>query len=193
MEDIFKKAVEVFRQGGIVIYPTDTAIGIGCRIDNEESIGRLYRIKKRPKDKASPILVSDREMAQEYLLPIGKEVIEKLIKPYWPGGLTIVYLCHINKIAKPIRAGGDSLGVRIPNRVSLREIIKDLGVPILGPSANFSGDKTPFSARELNQTLLKQVDYVIPGESTLREPSTVIDCTQKPWKIIREGAVTIKL
>src|SRR5580693_4770973 len=97
MDDI-QKAIQILKNGGIVIFPTDTAFGIGCRIDDEEAIKRLFTIRKRPETKAVPVLVSDLHMARKYLKPVPPEVIEKLITPYWPGALTIVLECNTKKI-----------------------------------------------------------------------------------------------
>lgn len=187
------EAIEVLNKGGIVIYPTDTAFGIGCRIDDKKSIERLFAIRKRPKEKAVPVLVDTVKMAQEYLEPIPKEVIDKLIETYWPGALTIVLSCQEDKVPELVRGRGDTLGVRIPNHPIARSIIRAVGVPILGPSANLHGGKTPYELEDLNRELVSQVDYVVPGECTIKQPSTVIDCSKKPWKILREGAITILL
>jgi L-threonylcarbamoyladenylate synthase len=75
----------------------------------------------------------------------------------------------------------------------LISIIKKLGVGILGPSANFHGEPTPYFLNDLDSELVKLVDYVVEGECRLREVSTVIDCSVNPWKIIREGAVKLNL
>jgi len=189
--DKVKKAIEVLRQGGIVIFPTDTAIGIGCRIDNDRAIKKLFKIRKRPKTKAVPVLFSDIRMVRRYVEKIPQDA-ENLMKKYWPGALTLVL--HSNKVKVPllVRGGGETLGVRIPDSKIVRTIIAQVGVPILGPSANFSGEKTPFKFEDLNPDLIKQVDYVLKGEISLeKNVSTIIDCTVTPWKIIRQGAVRI--
>lgn len=188
LEEI-EKAIEILKNGGIVIYPTDTAFGVGCRIDDEKAIERLFRIRKRPKTQAMPVLVDTVKMAQDYLKPIPKEVIDKLIEPYWPGALTIVLPCRVDKVPSLIRVGGTTLGVRIPNHPVARAIIRSVGVPILGPSANFHGESTPFKYADLDQKLIGFIDYVVPGECYVCEPSTVIDCSEKPWRVIRKGAV----
>lgn len=185
------QAVEILRNGGVVIFPTDTAFGIGCRIDNVEAVERLFEIRQRPKTQATPVLVDTVKMAQEYLLPIPKEVIDKLIEPYWPGPLTIVLPCRKEKVPFLVRGGGDTLGVRIPNHSIAREIIRKSGVGILGPSANFHGKETPYEFKDLDPKLVSLVDYVVPGVSLARKASTVIDCSFYPWKIIREGAIKI--
>ena len=192
MEDI-KEAIKILKNGGIVIFPTDTAFGIGCRIDHENAIKRLFDIRRRPESQATPVLVDSFEMAQEYLLSIPKDVIDKLIKPYWPGALTIVLPCRSDKVPKLVRGGGATLGIRVPNHPVIQEIIKGVGVAVLGPSANFHGEKTPYRFEDLDKNIVKLVDYVVPGECTLAQQSTVIDCSKKPWKIIRAGEVQIKL
>src|SRR3972149_7652401 len=103
MNKQIEKAVEVLNKGGIVIFPTDTAFGIGCRIDNEEAVKRLFSIRKRPAFMATPVLVNGLEMAQKYLKKIPEEVISNLIKPYWPGALTIVLQSRIDMVLELVR------------------------------------------------------------------------------------------
>src|SRR5690348_11073893 len=98
MNEHILKAITILQQGGVIIFPTDTAFGIGCRIDNETAIRRIASIKKRPEGKAMPVLVSSLKMAEPYLQPVSSEVIEQLIKPYWPGALTIVLPCRTEKV-----------------------------------------------------------------------------------------------
>lgn len=191
MNDEAKKAVNILKDGGIIIFPTDTAFGIGCRIDNEETVKRLFKLRKRSETKATPVLIADLEMAREYWQEMPDLVVNKLIKPYWPGALTIILKCKTDKIPGLVRGGGDTLGLRMPNNDSLLEIIKDVGVPILGTSANFAGEKTPFRFEDLDPELVKMVDYVLPGQCLSRQASTVIDCSADSWKILRQGAVRI--
>ena len=193
MKDKIQEAVKILENGGIIIFPTDTAFGVGCRIDNEKAVQKLFKIRKRPLNQSVPVLVDTVKMAQDYLLPIPQEVVDKLIEPYWPGALTIVLQSRTEKVPELVRGGGSTLGVRIPNHTIARTIIREIGVPILGPSANFHGKKTPFKFEELDKELIKLVDYVVSGECLTCEPSTVIDCSIKPWKIIRQGAIKIEL
>lgn len=190
--DKIKKAIEILKSGGIVIFPTDTAIGIGCRINDEKAIKKLFKIRKRPGDKPLLALVSSVEMAQDYLLPISQEVKDKLIKPYWPGKLTIILPSRADKVSVLVRGGTDNLGVRFPDNRILLELINEVGAPVVAPSANFSGEKTPFKFEDLNPELVKQADYVLNGEvNPENNVSTIIDCSVRPWKIIRNGATKI--
>lgn len=190
MNKNIKRAIEVFRNGGVVIFPTDTAIGIGCRIDSEEAVRKVFDFKKRDYNKPLMALVDSMRMAEEYV-SIPNDVREKLLNKYWPGGLTVFFKCDLKKVPSIVRSGTDSLAVRLPAHNKIRNIIKQVGVPILATSANLSGDITPYSTSEVNKELLSKVDLVLDGECTLKKESTIIDCTIEPWKIVRNGAVKI--
>ncbi len=193
MNNQVKEAIKILNQGGIIIFPTDTAFGIGCRIDNENAIKRLFKIRKRPGFMATPVLVGGLEMAKKYVLEVPEDVKEKLIDKFWPGALTIVLQSRIDMVPKLVRGHGTTIGVRMPNNQITLEIIKGVGVPVLGPSANFHGENTSYDFKELNKELIKLVDYVVRGECELKKPSTVIDCTKKPWEILRQGALKVNI
>ncbi len=188
--DIYK-AIKILTQGGVVIFPTDTAFAISCRIDDEKAIQRLFQIRKRPETQAAPVLVDGLDMAQEYLFPVSREVKEKLIDRYWPGALTIILPCLKEKVPMLVRGGSDNLGVRMPSHKIALSLIHGVGVPVLGPSANFHGSATPFQSQDLDKELVKLADFVVEGECDMKQASTVIDCSIKPWKILRQGAVKI--
>lgn len=193
MNDQINEAIKVLNRGGIVIFPTDTAFGIGCRMDNESAVQRLFKIRKRPQSQAIPILVSGLQMAKKYTEKIQEGVIEKLINPYWPGALTIVLNAKKDKVSDLIRGGGQTVGIRMPNHPAILDIIKKVGVPVLGPSANFHGGNTPYKFEDLDPKITSLVDYVIKGECSIKKASTVIDCAESPWKILRQGAISINI
>ncbi len=188
--DAVKKAAQILKDGGIVIFPTDTAFGIGCRMDDEDAVKRLFALRRRPVTQATPVLASSLQMIEPYLKPIDDDVIQKLVKPFWPGGLTIVLPCLTQKIPQLVRSG-DTLGVRVPNHLTTLQIIDAVGVPIIGSSANFPGSPTPYTFEDLDPELVQLVDYVVPGETFTKEASTVISVVEKPWKILRQGAVKV--
>lgn len=186
-----KQAIKILKEGGIVIYPTDTVYGIGCRMDDTKAVKRLFMIRKRPTVQATPVLVDSIAQAEKYLSPPLPNNVRHLMKRYWPGALTIVYPCITKRIPDLVRGGGKTLGVRMPNHKIALALIKGIGVPLLGPSANFHGVPTPFSFSDLDEKLIKLVDYVIEGQCNFKKASTVIDCSTSPWRIIRQGAVKI--
>lgn len=172
------KAVQVIKEGGIVIFPTDTVYGIGCRFDNESSKARIKKIKKSNQN--FPVLVSDIKMAVE-IADLNQQATE-LAKKYWPGALTLIV-----KAKK-----GDSIGLRIPDSKICITLLKKAQVPIIGTSANFHTKPAPKSYQELEPALISQVDFVLKGKCKNKQESTVIDTTVNPYKIIRRGAIEIK-
>jgi len=192
MTDEIKKAITVVRQGGIIIYPTDTAFGIGCRADDETVIQKLFSIRQRPASQAMPILFDSIDLVKKYVDFIP-ESVEPLLAKYWPGALTVILMAKLNKIPSLALGGGLSIGCRIPDHEVPIGIIDGLGVPIIGSSANFAGEPTPYSYSEVDPKLMSLVDYVVPGVTFAHKESTVIDCTQKQWKILREGAIRLEV
>lgn len=193
MNNTIEEAIKILKNGGIGVFPTDTVYGIGCRLDNEESLKELFSIRNRPEEKAVLAVVDSIAMAQEYLLPIPEEVKVQLMNRYWPGGLTIVLPCNEDKVPSTARGGGLTLGIRQTNHPVLLKILKELGVPLVAPSANFAGEPTPKLFADIDKKLLDMVDCVLDAPCGGNLASTVIDCSVNPWKILRKGAVTIDL
>jgi len=185
-----QEAISVINSGGIVVFPTDTAFGVGCRIDNVKAINRLFKIRNRPMMQPLPILVSSQEQSLAYYSS-PSDIVRHLMDTYWPGALTIVDYCKKDLILSPIRGGGETVGMRFPNHRVAQLLIEGAGVPIVGPSANFHGKPTPFTFDSLDPEFLELVDYVVPGECKGKLSSTVVDCTTDPYTIIRQGAVVL--
>lgn len=174
------KAAGILKSGGVVIFPTDTVYGIGCRYDLPKAVDRVQAIKNTPKSQAFPILVSS--IAQAKKLVKVNEIAQKLIDIYWPGALTIIL---------ESQKGDQKIGVRLPASSTTRELIKLTGTPIIGTSANIHGHGAVKSSKDLDPDLTKQVDYILKAEAEGTVESTVVDATVSPPKIIRQGAVRI--
>lgn len=189
--DIVQKATEILKHGGIVIFPTDTAFGVGCRIDDRQAVDRLFKLRKRPRTQATPVLVGSTEMALAYYLD-PQEIVRHLMKKFWPGALTIIAPCKKNVVYSPIRGNGKNIGLRMPNHATALGLIRGVSVPVLGPSANFHGLPTPYRYEDLDPELVKLVDGVVPGVCSVGMASTVVDCTTGHIQIVRQGAVMLK-
>lgn len=213
----YKEAAEILKNGGVGVFPTDTAYGIGCRIDDEKAVGRLFKLRKRSETKAVPVLVSSVDMAKKYWESTPEEVAKELVSKYWPGALTIILRCNKEKVPDLVRGGGDTLGLRMPDNEVLLKIIEEVGVPIVGTSANFAGESTPYKFEDLDQELLELVDFVLrdppikrpvlhASQPRLPRPgtggqvagvagraSTVIDCTVSPWRVLRQGKIILDI
>lgn len=185
--------IEILKRGGVAIFPTDTVMGIGCRIDDKKAVEKVFGIKKRSPQQAVPILVSSIAMAREYVTSIQKDVEGKLMEKYWPGGLTIILPAEKTKVSSLLRGGGENIGLRIPAYKMVQELIEAVGVPIIGTSANFHGEKTPITQVDLNPDLVSLVDGLLEGDSLGQVSSTIIDVTVAPWKVLRMGAIEISL
>lgn len=186
-----QQAIDMFRKGKVAVFPTDTAFGIGCRMDNTEAVSQVFKIKKRGLDNALLVLVDSIEMAEEYVKFDPRSLT--FVKKYWPGGLTIFLPCDKDRVPSIVRAGMDTLAVRMPQHEDMLTIIKEVGVPIIATSANISGEETPYTLDQVSKEILSQVDFVMPGECTFKKESTIIDCSVTPWKKIRDGAVHVDL
>ncbi len=185
------EAIKILQQGGIVIFPTDTAFGIGCRMDMAKSVERLFTIRRRPANQATPVLVDSQKMALTYLLHPIPNNVRQLMNEYWPGALTIITPCQIAKVPSLVRGDGKNLGVRIPDHEATLHLIEGVGVPVLGPSANFHGCETPYEYNKLDKTLIRLVDFTVSGKCTKKNVSTVVDCSVSPFRIIRQGILKI--
>lgn len=184
------QAIKALQNGGVIIYPTDTAFAIGCRMDDSLAVDRLFSIRKRPLLQATPVLVSQVSQAFTYF-DHPKDIVRHMMKKYWPGALTIVSPCHKNLVYSPIRGDGENIGLRMPNHKTALTLIQGAGVPLLGPSANFHGLPTPYSYESLDPDLCKLVDVVVPGECSVGVASTVVDVSGIKPKIIRQGTVIL--
>ena len=185
-EDL-KKAVEILRKGGVVIFPTDTVYGIGCRFDNQKAIERLYQIKGTPQNQPFPILVS--KIDQVKSLAIITKIGQRLISKYWPGALTIILPSRHSSAAS--QNDTSKVGFRMPDSDFIRFLIDEVGVPIVGTSANIHGQKAVKSFKDLDPKIIKLADFTIKGKCQKGIESTVVDTTFDPPKIIRKGAIIL--
>ncbi len=179
MKYSISKAVDVLKQGGVVIYPTETCYGLGADATNPFAIRKVYKIKKRPFDKSISVIVSSKEMIKDYacLNPHAEELMDR----YMPGPLTLIVK---NKVFPDILCG-DMVAFRISSHPVARKLVCSFGKPITATSANISGGPNPYDCPDL-----KGVDYKIcVGKLKETPPSTIYDTINK--KVIRQGPIII--
>ena len=174
-----KKASEIIRKNGIVIYPTETVYGIGANIFSNIALEKVFTIKKREKDKPVSVAVSDIKMMED-LVYIGEKE-RRFIDKFLPGPVTVI-LKKKEKVPDLLTSGSKLLGIRFPAHESTIRLIQLAGVPITSTSANISGEAPPASVDEIRIS----ADYIIDGGVCKGEPSTVVDLVN--LKIIRKGA-----
>lgn len=186
MQEDIKKSLEVIKNGGVILYPTDTVWGLGCDATNQEAVSRIYKIKKREDSKSMLVLIDHTGRLGSYVkeIPdIAWELIDAAVSP-----ITLIYPGAKN-LAKNLIAGDGSIGIRISDDEFCRELIKRLGKPLVSSSANISGKKTPFVFSEISDEIKDSVDYIVEwrqDDETKRPPSSIIKLGEGGlFKIIR--------
>ncbi len=187
-KDKIRNIVSVLRKDGIVIYPTETFYGLGVNAYSARAVEKVYRLKKRIKRKPLSVVISDLEMLWEVAVNVPP-VFEVLEKAFWPGSLTMV-LPASSKLPQNLLAEGSTVGVRWPDFSWLQALIKEAGFPLTATSANLSGEKEISKVDEISSELSTEVDLIIDGgETPGKLPSTVIDLTFRPPRLLREGMI----
>lgn len=178
------------KKGKIVAFPTDTVYGLGASIEHIQSIKRIFNVKNRPLDSPIILLIDDIKTLEK-LAYVRDSRVYQLAKEFWPGALTII-LAKKDRVDPVITAGGDSVGLRIPNNKIARELIKYSGGVLATPSANKNGYLSPSRAEHvIKQFSQGEIDYLIDGGKTDKSiESTILDMTGKEPVIIRNGAVS---
>jgi tRNA threonylcarbamoyl adenosine modification protein (Sua5/YciO/YrdC/YwlC family) len=187
LKDVLK-VVEILRDGGVIIYPTDTIYGIGCDITKPKAVERVARIKNVKPEKADfSFIFYDLSNISDYCKPIPNGIF-KLMKKNLPGPFTFILNAN-NNIPKLFRSTKKSIGIRIPQNNIIREIVKELGNPILSTSVH---DEDTIIEYTTDPELIHEkygdlVDLVIDGGFGGNIPSTVIDCIGNEPVITRFG------
>jgi L-threonylcarbamoyladenylate synthase len=182
------EAVRVLRGGGLICYPTDTVYGIGAAAGDDEAVRRLFAAKGRSPEKALPLLLAEAPDARR--VAEVTPTAESLAVRFWPGPLTIVMRKAAGYRSAAL-AGGETVALRVPDHDLVRDIVRALGEPVTGTSANRAGAPAPVTAAEVAEQVGDSVDLIIDGgRSAARVESTVIDITGVIPEILREGGVS---
>ena len=182
-EDI-KKAAEVMKKGGVILYPTDTVWGIGCDATNAEAVARIYKIKRREESKAMICLVDSDNRVQRYVRDVPEvawDVMTLATKP------TTVILDGADGLAPNLIAEDGSIAIRITREEFSKELCYRMQRPIVSTSANISGEPAAQNYRDISEEILNAVDYVCKSrrnEHKPHQPSSII-------RLRKDGEVTI--
>lgn len=186
-----KTAVDVLKSGGTIVYPTDTAYGLGADATNPAAIDRIYKIKERLPHKALSVMVSSAKDLSAAVIETKDST--ELVKDFWPGALTIV-LTKKGDLPEVLTGGKKTLAVRLPKNKICLQLAKAFKKPITTTSANISGTENLYSAAKIISQFAKtdaQPDLLIDvGTLPVTAPSTIIDLTSKPYKILRAGPIS---
>ena len=180
------KAYEVIKEGGIILYPTDTVWGIGCDASNPEAVAKIYALKQREETKSMIVLMNAEKMMYSVFKDIPEvawQILDLSEKP------TTLILDNPRNVAPNLIAPDKTLGVRLIKEPFCFKLLERMKRPLVSTSANISGKPTPNTFKEISQEIIKGVDYVVnlPNEKMTGKPSAIIKLTNDSQvKIIRK-------
>lgn len=185
-----EQAASILRAGGLAAFPTDTVYGLGALVWNRASVARIYQAKARPAEKAIPVLLAN--LAQAALLDVvPSPQMRALAEHFWPGPLTLVAPCG-SQVPDVVTAGTQTVAVRVPDHPVAISLFELVGQPLAVTSANRSGHASPLTASEVMAQLAGRIDAVVDGGTCPGGiPSTVLDLTVSPARILRQGPITM--
>lgn len=191
-EKVYPQIVDAAKKlqlGEVVAFPTETVYGLGANAFSDEAVQRIFQAKGRPSDNPLIVHIANEKQLDELVEEIPNDAI-KLMEAFWPGPLTII-LKSKKQVSKFVTAGLSTVGVRMPNHPVALALIEACALPIAAPSANTSGKPSPTSAKHVFEDLNGRIAGIVDGGSTgVGLESTVIDCSQEVFTILRPGSIT---
>ena len=187
-EKVIQQVVDVLKKGGIIIYPTDTVYGLGCDISNPKAIEKICKIRGIKPEKANfSIICYDLSHISDFTRQIDNETF-RVIKKALPGPFTFIFNANKN-VPKLLSSNKKTVGIRVPDNTIAREIVKMLGNPIISTSIHDDDEIIEYSTDPelIHEKYKDMVDLVIDGGYGDNEPSTIVDCSEGNFEIIRQG------
>lgn len=186
--DLIQEAAKVIKAGGVAVFPTTGLYGIGVDAFNSSAIEKIFYIKKRPVNKPILILIDD-EINWQELVKSVPESASRLIKSFWPGDITLVFEAS-DTLPLYLTSGTGKIGIRMTAHKVAHSLIKALGKPLTGTSANISGNSGCSRVEDLESSIVNQVDVILDaGPLNAGTCSTVVDVTVDPPRILRPGRI----
>jgi L-threonylcarbamoyladenylate synthase len=187
---VMRQAARILREGGLVAFPTETFYGLGAAGLDAAAARRVFEVKGRPASMPLLLLVDSRAMAASIATAIPSRASE-LMERHWPGPLTLV-LRATPRVPAEVTAGTGTVGVRVPAHPVARALVRALGEPVTAPTANATGAPPPVTAADVLAQLGGAIDLILDAGATPGgAPSTVLDVTVDPPRVIRQGAVLV--
>ena len=181
-------AIDILREGGLVVFPTDTVYGVAALARDAAAVAAIYRAKQRPSNMPIPVMVGDPMAVSEIAIPAPG--FRELADAFWPGPLTII-LPRRATLPDIVTAGGDTVALRVPDHPLVLALLRILNEPLAVTSANRSGHPPALTADDARVQLDGRVEAIIDGGPAPGGlPSTIIDLTRTPPQILRRGPVT---
>lgn len=186
---VIEMTADILKSGNLVAFPTDTVYGIGTDAFNKSAVEKIFDAKGRDSKKPLQVLIADKKDL-DFIAEEKSDMLYRLVEKFMPGALTIVMLAK-KDFPRWVTCGLDTVGVRMPANTLALEIIKAFGKPISATSANISGMPDPKDAQQVIEYLDGKIDLILDGGATPDNvPSTVLDISVNPPKILRQGKIS---
>lgn len=186
-----KEAAEIVKNGGTVVFPTETVYGLGADALNASAVKKIFHAKGRPQD--NPLIIHVASKNIDLYVKEVPDVARRLMEKFWPGPLTLI-LKKNNVIPSVTSANLESIGIRMPDNEIARKLIELSDTTIAAPSANISGRPSPTDFQRCIEDLNEKVDCILGGEkSNIGVESTIVDCTIVPPVVLRPGGITLEM
>ncbi len=185
----FEAYVAVLRRGGVVACATETLVGLLADATNASAVERVLRIKRRPAEHAVAVLIPEAAAARAVAEAVP-EPARRLAEAHWPGPLTLLLRARPDIPAPLVHDG--KIGVRVPGSSPALDLVRAFGGPLTATSANRTGEPPARTIAEARAALGDEVDAYVPGDAPGGLPSTVVDTTVTPFRVLRQGAVTLE-
>lgn len=190
LDQIIAKATGVLNSGGIISYATESFYALGVLASNEKAVKRLFELKGRPPEKPMPLIAGDNDVLLSVVQGIPDQARE-LMERFWPGPLTLVLKAR-EDVSRLLTGGTGNVAVRIPGESTALYLARALRLPLTATSANPSAKPPAETAGEVFDYFGERIDLIIDaGRSPGGKPSTIVDVTVVPLRILREGRVSL--
>jgi L-threonylcarbamoyladenylate synthase len=189
--ELVNRAARILRDGGLAVFPTETVYGVGADIRDAEAVGRVFGLKNRKP--SQPLMAHCASPVQmlEYVAEVPQWV-QPLISRFWPGPLALIFR-STEKVPPVVIGGGQTIGIRMVGHPVARDLLEELGAPIAGTSANLHGEPATSRFSAVSPAFLEQVDVALDAGPCGKDvPSTVLDVTSNPPRVVRVGAVSVQ-
>lgn len=189
--DLMLECARVAREGGLLVFPTDTVYGLACNAFDPAAVKRIYGLKGRSYTKALPVLLSSAEMAPLVVKSISSDA-RKLMEAFWPGALTLVL--EVTPLLSHATRGKSTIAIRVPKYPLLQSLLAGVGLPLAVTSANKSGRGSIINGKDVVELFNGKVDVIIDaGACPGGKESSVVEAVHYPFSILREGALSKKI
>lgn len=184
--EVFASLADSLKKGAVIGYPTETVYGLGCDAGNRKAIERIYRLKGRNYDAPFLMLIHEKDDVQSMTEFISGDV-RNLMDAFWPGPLTLIF--QVRQNGELFHRGCDRVAVRISSDPVCRMLMDEFNKPLISTSANPSGKPPAHTAMDVYGYFHDDVDVILNGGRRKGSPSTILDVSREPYRLIRQGSI----